>query len=94
MAECTKTPNDDTTKKGGSLLSALSGLVIFFTPRRKEATYFIDWMIYDQPGNMIGWHNSVVTTRQHPADVYLEAKASALKNRVGCEARAVSFSKI
>lgn len=28
MAESTKTPNDDTANKGGSLLSALSGLVM------------------------------------------------------------------
>ncbi len=28
MAECTETPNDDKTKSGGSLLSALSGLVM------------------------------------------------------------------
>lgn len=27
MAKCTETPNDDTTNKGGSLLSALSGFV-------------------------------------------------------------------
>lgn len=30
MAECTETPNDDKANKGGSLLSALSGLVRFF----------------------------------------------------------------
>ena len=27
MAECTETPSDDTTNKGGSLLSALTGIV-------------------------------------------------------------------
>lgn len=30
MAECTETPNDDKAKEGGSLLSALTGLVRFF----------------------------------------------------------------
>lgn len=32
MAECTETPNDDKTNKGGSLLSALTGLVMPYVP--------------------------------------------------------------
>lgn len=59
-------------------MSILKMLVRFFSPRKKEKTYFVDWQIYDLNGNFFKWANSVITSRENPTHVFNEARRDIL----------------